>query len=102
MCALAGAIALEQGRHDAGQRMQARRLVDRRDRATDRPATLLASQAHDAAESLEDDIIAEAIGARAGPAEARDAAIDEVGLLRFQRRVIDAQALCNAGGVAFD
>ena len=57
--ALAGAVPLQQRGEDAGVGVHAGRLVDRREGAADRPAAALPGHRHDAAEGLQDHVVAE-------------------------------------------
>jgi hypothetical protein len=82
--------------------MNAGHLVDRRNRTANETAILIAGHRHDAAEGLQDDIIARRILQRSGAAEPRNAAMDQPIVQRPKRRRIDPQPFGYAGPEAFD
>src|SRR5207249_3092491 len=65
-------------------------------------AVVAAGRAHDAAHALRDQVVAAAIRVRARPTEARDRAIDQPGIDRGERLVIDAETPGHAGAIVLD
>jgi hypothetical protein len=78
------------------------RLIDRRERAAYRPAANLPGHAHDAAEGLQDYVVAQVVLERPGAPKSGNAAIDDVVALAFEAGEIDAQAFGDAGAVALE
>ena len=85
------AVSTAIGRVHAGHQVGDRdaRLL----RAAARLAVALAGDAHEAADALDDEVVARALRVRAGLAEARHRAIDEIGLDVLERRVVEAVLL---------
>ena len=90
---MAGLVPVQQRGQDAAEGMRAGHLVNRRDRAADVPAALVAGERHHAAEGLQDHVVPGRACQRPGAAKAGNAAVDQAVVEAAQRGGVDAQAL---------
>jgi hypothetical protein len=85
---------LRDRRQDRRRRVHAGRQVGDCDasllRTAARPIVALAGDAHEAADALDDEIVARAVGVRAGLSESGDRAVDQPRIDRGERGVIEA------------
>ncbi len=97
--ALAGALAvLERAQHTVGAEQAGRQVADG-EPGLGRRALLVAGHADDAAHALRDQIVTAAACVGPGAAEPRDGAVDQPGVDRAQRVVVDAESGGGAGPV---
>src|SRR5207253_11044952 len=87
------AVAVRERGEHRDRRIEAGREIGDRDagllRAAARLAVALAGDAHETADALDDEVVARAMRVRARLAETRDRAVDEIGLHRAQRFVVE-------------
>ncbi len=87
-----GLVTMGEGGQDRYGRVQPRQDVGERNAHLHRPCTFFTvrapSQAHQPTQPLNHEVIARALGIRPGLPEARDRAIDERGVERFQARIV--------------
>src|SRR5262249_31765116 len=100
--AFAGLQSLDVGGEDRIERSGARGDVVRRAAHLGGAPARLAGHGHDAAHALRDDVESALLAVGPGLAEARDGAIDDVGVDRPDRLVVDTELTRHAGAVVFD
>ena len=99
---LTGLLTVHQSRQDAHQCMHAGGLVERGKRTPYRPAILFSGQTHDAGKRLPHQIVTGLLPHRPGSAVSGNGAIDQARIDLAQAAVVDAEALCDPGAIAFD
>ena len=95
--ALARALSVEEGRHHGEGRVQATHRVTDREAGPERIQSLVAIHRHLARQPLDDLVVGGLQGVGPRLTEARDGAVDQLGIELRQRRVAQAQAVHDAG-----
>ncbi|GJE59985.1 hypothetical protein MPOCJGCO_2094 [Methylobacterium trifolii] len=100
--ALPRALALPQGRQHALRRVEPGHEVGDRGADLRRRPVRVAGDVHDAGFALEDQVVARPVRVRSGQAEARDAAIDQAGIVLPQPLEAEAEPVHRPGPEVLD